>query len=435
MKYGYNQEFFIEGGRSRTGKLRYPKYGLLNYYVGAVSKGIVEDLYFVPISISYDTVAETSSYTSEQKGVTKKKESIGLLFKIKKALKKNYGKVYMRFGTPISLQEYMKNDQSDYKSASEEGQKLFIKKLAFTIMRGIDKVTMITPVTLTSMVLLSSKSAGLYIQELKSRVYDILKLIKQKNLPYSQQLDSNFDLAIKYSLERLMKEKEISVNFIEGMDSLDERVYYVNSNKRLNVNYYKNSIISFFVVRSIVLLSIKVCINDNMINIQYFWDNVKFLRNLLKFEFFFSDSVSFKQEVMENLYSFINEHKSMEDISSFENITFNEKLLSKGSRYLLPFFESYYTVAKVLEKMGEKPFNKKDLMIKIKLMYEKLLWTGEVNLIESHSEVTYTSALTLFESMSVLESKQTDFQVNPDKTSKETLLFMMGNIHKFIKLS
>ena len=74
-------------------------------------------------------------------------------------------------------------------------------------------------------------------------------------------------------------------------------------------------------------------------------------------------------------------------------------------------------------------------MSKIRLMYEKLLWTGEVHLPESHSEVNYANALRLFESMSVLEKEGDELRVTRAESTSGTLAFMRGNLLKFVKWS
>jgi glycerol-3-phosphate O-acyltransferase len=94
IKEGYNIEFFIEGGRSRTGKLVLPQLGLLNMIVRAYQEGVTPDLIFVPSFIGYDQVMEEKAYLTELKGSQKKAESWRQLFHLRKLLKKRYGRVY-----------------------------------------------------------------------------------------------------------------------------------------------------------------------------------------------------------------------------------------------------------------------------------------------------------------------------------------------------
>jgi glycerol-3-phosphate O-acyltransferase len=72
----FNLEWYFEGGRSRTGKLRAPRYGLLHYVAEALQSGRAEDVYLVPVSITYDRLAEVSQMAAEQAGAVKKKEGL-----------------------------------------------------------------------------------------------------------------------------------------------------------------------------------------------------------------------------------------------------------------------------------------------------------------------------------------------------------------------
>lgn len=118
LRHGFNLEFFIEGGRSRTGKLLRPKMGLLSIVINAVLTGRIKDAYLVPLSIGktfiidlislgYDKVIETPSYVQELLGAAKEKESLGLLLQSTSVLKLNFGRIDIRLSRPFSLREYL----------------------------------------------------------------------------------------------------------------------------------------------------------------------------------------------------------------------------------------------------------------------------------------------------------------------------------------
>lgn len=105
-------EFFIEGGRSRVGKLLRPKMGLLSVVSDAVLTGRIKDAYLVPISIGYDKVIETESYVKELLGAQKEKESLRqLIFNIR-LLNLHFGRIDMRIARPFSLKEYIQEEAS-----------------------------------------------------------------------------------------------------------------------------------------------------------------------------------------------------------------------------------------------------------------------------------------------------------------------------------
>src|SRR5215813_10424582 len=99
----FNLEWYMEGGRSRTGKLRPPRYGLLAYVAEAVARGRAEDAWLVPVAITYDQLREVSAMAAEQAGAAKKAEGLGWLAAYARGQLARVGTVYVRFAEPMSL--------------------------------------------------------------------------------------------------------------------------------------------------------------------------------------------------------------------------------------------------------------------------------------------------------------------------------------------
>lgn len=108
MEKGYNMEAFIEGTRSRTGKLLQPKFGIIKTILEAVFSGRVKDAILVPMSIGYDKVIETPTYVNELLGKPKEKESLAQLVNSGfSLLSLKGGRIDVRFGTPFSLKSFI----------------------------------------------------------------------------------------------------------------------------------------------------------------------------------------------------------------------------------------------------------------------------------------------------------------------------------------
>ena len=105
LKDGLWLEFFIEGTRSRTGKMLKPKYGVLGWVVETVLQKMIPDVIIQPVTINYERVLEAETYPMELLGEEKVKESLGRLVKAAKTLTINFGNIYLEFGKPISLKE------------------------------------------------------------------------------------------------------------------------------------------------------------------------------------------------------------------------------------------------------------------------------------------------------------------------------------------
>lgn len=99
-------EFFIEGTRSRTNKILYPKYGFLSILTQAFYKNRVEDLTLVPVTINYTRTLEGETFPIELTGQDKVKESLSRLIKAVQIFSMNLGTIYLDFCEPIEFKEF-----------------------------------------------------------------------------------------------------------------------------------------------------------------------------------------------------------------------------------------------------------------------------------------------------------------------------------------
>ena len=143
IREGYTQEFFIEGGRSRTGKIMTPKLGMLSAIVNAYSAGVRRDLYLVPVSIHYGRIVEEDAYRTRAAGAEKEAESFSGLLRARRFLKQKFGTVYLSFAEPISLSEALGDRKQRFvegrrRPEMEEEKRRFIQRLGFRILRDVN---------------------------------------------------------------------------------------------------------------------------------------------------------------------------------------------------------------------------------------------------------------------------------------------------------
>ena len=98
-----NLEWYIEGGRTRTGKLRPPRLGILSYVMDAYGEHPERDVLIIPTSIIYDQQHEVGAISAEEMGGTKKPESIKWMYEFATSQSRRLGRAYLRFGEPLSL--------------------------------------------------------------------------------------------------------------------------------------------------------------------------------------------------------------------------------------------------------------------------------------------------------------------------------------------
>ena len=236
LEEGHPLEFFIEGGRSRSGKIVLPKIGFLSILLRAQQEGFCNDLVFVPTSICYDRILEEKALLKEFGGEEKKDENFGQMVQARHFLKRKHGKIYINFSNPFSLKEYLEQHGGDRNEDMH-------KQLAFHVIRSINNVTMVTPLALIATTILARHRRGFYVSELTETAHIFMEFLKKQNTPLASTLTRIND-TLGETLSHLINRK--IVDFIEDIDG-EETFYYVDEDKKPELEYYKNSIIHYFI--------------------------------------------------------------------------------------------------------------------------------------------------------------------------------------------
>ena len=386
-------EFFIEGTRSRSGKLMLPKKGLLSMIIKGWESGVSRDVSFVPVYMGYDTVVEESSYISEMKGVPKEKENFWQLLKAGKILKNRYGKVYIRFAEPISLNSFMKGKTLFSQMDSDQKEDLY-EVFAKKIISSIYQQTVATPFSILSCVLTSNTSAmeEQAVQEGFHLFADYLGYL-QCNLASSlSSLDDAYTEAFA-----LLKEKKI-VSIDEGETDDDPNLVIAEGEERIHLEYYKNTILNFFVPASLICnVLLKY---DQGIDEKTYRDQVQGLASLLENEFIL-DMESFKvaQQYMldkqilhhsKGIYSIREDSRGIAGM--FDGLIEN-------------YLESYLCTAKFIRKT--KKLGKKDPLKEINRFASRMYKKGEIKRYEALCLPVYKGALDTFRKKEFLDERNT----------------------------
>src|SRR5262249_35810043 len=170
----FSLEWYIEGGRSRSGKLLPPRFGLLAYVIDAYRRGKSEDTFLIPVSIAYDQIQDVSEYVAEQRGAAKQRENFGWFLGLVRRLRRRYGNIHIRFGEPLSLAKTLgPSDPSAEPNADE--QNLTLQKLAFEVSVRINRVTPITPTSLVTLALLGMGDRALTLHEIVAALRNLVE--------------------------------------------------------------------------------------------------------------------------------------------------------------------------------------------------------------------------------------------------------------------
>src|SRR5215472_14020858 len=135
----FSLEWYIEGGRSRSGKLLPPRFGLLANVVDAYRRGKSEDVILIPVAIAYDQIQDVGSYTAEQHGGKKERESFRWFLRMVRRLRHDYGDIHIRFGEPLSLSRFL-GPPTPGAAADAHDRHLQVQKVAFEVAVRINRV-------------------------------------------------------------------------------------------------------------------------------------------------------------------------------------------------------------------------------------------------------------------------------------------------------
>ena len=187
---GYSIEYFIEGGRSRTGRLLQPKGGMVAMTVRAFLRQPTRPVLFQPVYIGYEKLMEGNSYLDELSGKPKEKESIwALLWGIPKVLRQNYGQVVVNFGEPIALSDMLAEHASDWdgRPLSDEDKpdwlSTTVDATAQRIQERVNSAADVNPINLLALALLSTPKHAMGEADLAAQIVLSKKLLAE--VPYS----------------------------------------------------------------------------------------------------------------------------------------------------------------------------------------------------------------------------------------------------------
>lgn len=307
-----NIELFIEGGRSRDGKLLIPKFGILKLIFDNVVKEQVPTV-ALPLSISYEKIYEFDSITNELIGKPKRKESFRNILRngiVNFRQPKNFGKIFVNFAPPIDLLSYTED----------------CSELGIEVMDRINQVSYITNISVinTAMYLLYYRqSKRLQLQDILKEVLFLLDNIdrEQANLKRMQSLS-------KSELHELIIHQCTKFNrhcIVEGDEILIDNI--------TDFIIHKNNLIHLFISKSLIA---KVALQENF---NHFELDLERLKHIFKSQFI-------------PIYRF-NVSKELEQLGvelNLESVRRNSETLKWFSKFIDPFIDSYLLFGNLLLK-------------------------------------------------------------------------------------
>jgi glycerol-3-phosphate O-acyltransferase len=252
MARGHPLEYFIEGGRSRTGRLLSPRAGMLSMTVRSYVRDPKRPVIFMPVYFGYERIVEGRTYIGELSGQPKQKESVFVLLKsIVSVLRSKFGKVHVNLGRPIALDELLHEHNPNWRSSPAENDDPragwigeAISNLAFRINSEINAAAAVTPVNLVAMAILATPRQALAELDLIRQLELYQRLLR--DAPYSPLVTVTADSG------RQM------VAYVESMGILERQKHPLGDIMRMNAEnavlatYYRNNILHLFAMPSLL---------------------------------------------------------------------------------------------------------------------------------------------------------------------------------------
>jgi glycerol-3-phosphate O-acyltransferase len=386
-------EWYVEGGRSRTGKLREPRLGLLAYVADAYQRGITDDVVLVPVSINYDQITDVSSYAAEQRGKEKEEESFVWALKFITGLRKSHGSIHIRFGEPLPLSSKIGKDED---LSTPEG-KLALPKVAFEVSTRINDVTPITSISLVTLALLSGQGRGFTVREAIEVLQPFIDFVEQRNLPTTFALPFHSEAAVEGALEALRAN-----GVVHRTDGLTATVYSIGPEQHLEAAYYRNTVIHFFVNTGITELALAIgVVADKAMDEESVITRAVGLRDLLKFEFFFAPTAEFIQDIRSEIDRY---RVGPRDANGPVAVDVAAMMPPKSPVVLRPFLEAYFVVASALSTFGDLDLTTEELSVAALAMGEQLLSQRAIKNTEAVSTTLFSSAILVVENRELLSA-------------------------------
>ncbi|MBF0106218.1 MAG: 1-acyl-sn-glycerol-3-phosphate acyltransferase [Deltaproteobacteria bacterium] len=400
---GHCIEFFIEGTRSRTGKMLKPKMGILSMVMRAFFEGACEDVYFVPIAVNYDHLLEQKAYQEEGEGADKSRENAGELLKTRRIFNKRYGKVYIEFADPVSLREYCRTH--DVAAASTDAAVLLKREaggFASHLTYHMNKVAVVTPTALVSTAIMSFASRTFNAETLDRRIKLLKDYLDFKEVEYSDLINFSDQYAYAEAIKRF-----VAQGILKEMETFEDRFYMFEDKYRQNLDYYKNNILHFFVSLVCFCKILNTYENHAEFYLETAVKQHENIRKILKHDFTFSTRQPLKQHLLRVIdfcvqCGFISfDEGSLKITKRLTNAVFDDFCAYQG--LLDNFLESHLIGLKFIKHKKIERLEKKALIKEILIKARPMYLQGSLKHPEALSRFNLENSFDCFVDLGILK--------------------------------
>jgi glycerol-3-phosphate O-acyltransferase len=415
VRDGWAIEFFLEGGRSRTGKLLPPKLGLLNMVVDAALGLEGRNIAFAPISIGYERMMEEGAYARELSGEAKRPEDARGLLRASAVLRQKYGRANVQVGEILELGELRQQMGLGEGTLSPSKRRALVTRLAHQVMREINHVTLVTPGALVATILLCHGRRGIThaaLVEHGARLVALVRRLGARTAPSLTHEDGSLRAQAMREAALLYVRGGLARQHVPG-DTLtaaaqrrariyagDDVVYLVPDDKRLLLDIPKNHIVHLFVDRGLVATAL-LAERSARVSLEVLRARVKELSRLFKYEFIFRADAPFERIFDETVADLASQGVLVVEEGHAAPGPGHGGLDGRGwiafcASVVRNFVESYRIAARAARTLVPGPVPEKELVARALRIGEQMFLGGEIDRSEAVSGPVIENALAAF---------------------------------------
>jgi len=379
VSMGTPVEYFVEGGRSRTGRLLKPRPGMLAMTVRAFLKYRKRPVAFIPVYVGYEKMIEGKAYLAELSGHDKKAESLFTSVRSILGIKGNFGHVYTSFGTPVMLTQHLDNLNpnwliQEYDDTHRPGWiKEAVNDIAEHIMVNINRAAHVNAINLVSTVLLATPKQHMDEAQLASMIDIYCSII------------NSFDYSSKITVISLSGTEQ--VKRAESLKRVKRRkhkmgdIIYLDSKNSVLLTYYRNNILHLTALPSVIAC----CFNNAPVQkLENIIELVSITYPFLRRQLFITWTQEQLPEVIEHIIGILTDLGLLEKAGKNEYSRPRASSIKYGqlellARVISPVLELYYMTFAVLLNTGTNKISEPDLIEHSFLMAQRVSMIYELN--------------------------------------------------------
>ena len=421
-------EFFIEGTRSRTGKIVLPRLGFISILLRALKATGKRNLCIVPVSINYEHIFEKSFYLDEAKGKKNKGENIGTMIRHRKMVKQKLGRMYLEIAEPFTLQDLLQKEKGRLPATREKVFPL-ANNMAYQIAHAINEHTIATPFSIVSAVLLAKGRKGIVLKDIKDGVEMIYQHLKTKGVRIVGVGPQWIERVLKW----IEKEKILTAEAEEKDEPDEDKFYFLDEDNRMFLTIYKNTICHHYAFLS--MLSSSFLAAGEPVSEPALLANYVSLKELMGGEIVFSGSQfqdgAFNKKSFRKAMEFFTGRGFIRKVEE-QTITLTKEGKKAAKIFagsILDFVSSYYILARTMKKNKDALLTDKEWIKASMKMGKRMLSVGQIRRSESIHKNILESGLFHFSVLGI--SKLEDVI---DEKSRRTRKYQVNNFEKIEKV-